>query len=681
MASSRIEPIIQHLRRTMLRRDEAGLSDGQLLEQFLSNRDAAAFEALVRRHGRMVLGVCRRVVGDPHDADDCFQATFLVLVRKAASISPRDKVGNWLYGVAHTTAVRLKAANAKRRQRERQVSKMPEPEVLCEDLGDDVHTLLDEELSRLPEKYRTPIVLCDLEGRTRKEVARQMKIPEGTLSSRLTTGRRMLAQRLTRRGLAVSAGSLATILMQQAASACVPASLTSSTVKAALLVAAGKTMTAAVVSLKVAALTEGVLKTMLVTKLKIAMVATLMATLVVSGAGLIYRTQAAESTPAFRAGERRPDKPRSAAKAKTDQERLQGTWICTKSINDGKEAHDSEEWTFKEGTVRMKGPRPGNAEATEFWRYKLDTTATPKRIDLVIWEKDFTDKNLKYCEERSEGIYAFDGDTLTICISWEEGKRPTAFEGKKGCGLATFKKVTDKKDTRKEQRGSAFKPGNTTPLMSEEILPGVKTEHEQEYYTTIFDTVLDVVDDYFEIIYTNRYEGRIETMPRPSANPAIHRRASVVILREDWGDWRVSVRVVKEEAIPRLEVPMGRDAELEQIILRKVVERTRRRQAEETRKRREREGKTDGDPRNIIRLKNVHLDVVNHLERTISIVTLSPGRSNLMNVAVASDAKIKVKGGSAFANLKIGMRLMLELRVRDNQLFVTRIRQERRSPK
>src|SRR6516225_9748530 len=114
--------VLQHFRKAALRRDGAGLTDGQLLERFLANQDEAAFEALVRRHGPMVLGVCRRVLRDSHDAEDAFQATFLVLARKAASVSPRERVGNWLYGVAHTTAVRARATNARRRLRERQVT-------------------------------------------------------------------------------------------------------------------------------------------------------------------------------------------------------------------------------------------------------------------------------------------------------------------------------------------------------------------------------------------------------------------------------------------------------------------------------------------------------------------------------------------------------------------------------
>ena len=183
-----------------------GLSDGQLLDRFVERREGAVFEAIVRRHGPMVWGVCRRVLRDHHDAEDAFQATFLVLARKAASVMPREKLGNWLYGVAYQTAMKARAMRAKRRGREGQVPDMPEPMAAPDDLRDELAESLDRELSRLPEKYRIPIVLCDLEGRTHKEAASQLGWPIGTVSSRLSRARSMLAKRLSRRGLSLSAG-------------------------------------------------------------------------------------------------------------------------------------------------------------------------------------------------------------------------------------------------------------------------------------------------------------------------------------------------------------------------------------------------------------------------------------------------------------------------------------------
>src|SRR5437870_3754499 len=163
MATAQIDTVIRHLRRAVLRQDAAGRTDGQLLASFIDQKDEAAFEALVRRHGPMVLGVCRRVVRDHHDAEDAFQATFLVLARKASSVRPRERVANWLHGVALRTALKAKALRAKRRGREKQVTEMPEPETARQDPWRDLRPLLDQELNGLPENYRLPILLCDLE--------------------------------------------------------------------------------------------------------------------------------------------------------------------------------------------------------------------------------------------------------------------------------------------------------------------------------------------------------------------------------------------------------------------------------------------------------------------------------------------------------------------------------------
>jgi uncharacterized protein (TIGR02246 family) len=281
MATSQMREFIQHLRRAVLLREGSGLTDGQLLKDYLNRREEAALAALVRRHGPMVWGVCRRVLRNDHDAEDAFQATFLVLVRKAASIVSPELLANWLYGVAHQTALKARATTAKRKVRERPVTEMPEPAVTERDLWNDLLPLLDQELSRLPDKYRVAVVLCELEGKTRKEAARQLGVPEGTLAARVARGRVMLAKRLARHGPAVSGGALAVVLSQNVASASAPTSVVSSTIKAATSVAAGQAVTTAVVSSKVAALTEGVVKAMLLTRLKTGAVA-LLVTAVIS---------------------------------------------------------------------------------------------------------------------------------------------------------------------------------------------------------------------------------------------------------------------------------------------------------------------------------------------------------------------------------------------------------------
>src|SRR5438552_6488098 len=159
----------------------ADQTDGQLLSQFLSRRDEAAFVSLVRRHGPMVLGVCRRVLGNTADAEDAFQAAFLVLIRKAATIMPRGKLASWLYGTAYLAARKARALAARRRAREKQVRDLPEPATVAEGIWHDLVPVLDRELHRLGDRYRLPLVLCDLEGRTRKEAAEQLGWPEGTV--------------------------------------------------------------------------------------------------------------------------------------------------------------------------------------------------------------------------------------------------------------------------------------------------------------------------------------------------------------------------------------------------------------------------------------------------------------------------------------------------------------------
>jgi RNA polymerase sigma factor (sigma-70 family) len=292
MATSQLSKVVQYLRRGALLSDGGGLSDGQLLECYLEHREEAAFKALMRRHGAMVWGVCRRIIGSHHDAEDAFQATFLVLFRKAASVEPREMVGNWLYGVAYQTALKAKATAARRRTRERQVPAMPEPEIE-QDLWRDLLPVLDKELSRLRDKYRVPVILCDLEGKTHKEAARRLGCPEGTLSSRLSRARTMLARRLARHGLALSAGSLAAVLAQNAASACVPAAVVSGTIRAVTLVAAGQGAAAAV-SANAAVLAEGVVKTMLLTKLKCVTVVLAAVSGLAVGAGVLGHALATE---------------------------------------------------------------------------------------------------------------------------------------------------------------------------------------------------------------------------------------------------------------------------------------------------------------------------------------------------------------------------------------------------
>jgi RNA polymerase sigma factor (sigma-70 family) len=293
MATGPLSDVIQHLRRAAAPRDGADMSDGQLLERFVAQRDDDALAILVRRHGPMVWGVCRRVLRSREDAEDAFQAAFLVLVRRASSVVPREMIGNWLHGVALQTALKARATAARRRMHERRAAERPRPAAREQDSWPEVKLRLDEELSRLPMKYRAAILLCDLEGKPRKEAARLLGVPEGTLSGHLTRGRALLARRLARYGLAISSGTLTVLLVQSSASASVPATLVSSSIRLARLLAAGEA--AGAISAGVSALTEGASKSMLLAKMKLVGVL-MLATVVVAAAAtgrVLCQTQAA----------------------------------------------------------------------------------------------------------------------------------------------------------------------------------------------------------------------------------------------------------------------------------------------------------------------------------------------------------------------------------------------------
>jgi RNA polymerase sigma factor (sigma-70 family) len=202
-------------------------TDGELLEGYLHQRDTSAFEALVERHGPMVLGVCRRVLRNDADAEDAFQATFLVLVRKADSIWPREMVGNWLYGVAHRTALKARATICKRWHKERAAP--PAEAHANEGPYAELLPLLERALRQLPDKYRAPLLLCSLEGKTLHEAAHQLGWPQGTVASRVARGRQLLAKRLTQQGCL-----LAPILWPAGkATAAVPPALAAQTTQAA----------------------------------------------------------------------------------------------------------------------------------------------------------------------------------------------------------------------------------------------------------------------------------------------------------------------------------------------------------------------------------------------------------------------------------------------------------------
>jgi RNA polymerase sigma factor (sigma-70 family) len=329
MGRAPIQSVIHHLQALVVSPDTAGLADGALLERFLSRRDEAAFEALVRRHGPMVLGVCRRVLPNPHDAEDAFQATFLVLVRKAATIARRELLGNWLYGVAYQTARAARAAAGRRRAKEaKAMPRQPTPEA---DLGGELLSVLDQELSGLPDKYRIPVVLCDIQGKSRRDAAQALGLPEGTLSSRLARARALLARRLARRGLTLSAGALAAALAPEATAAALPPSLIGTTVKVGVLALAGP-LTTGTVSPPVAALSERVIKAMFLAKLKVTLAGLVVGGILALGAGKLASWQLLAARPAQ--GEQDPAPAATAASREDAKPLLQQALETARAITD-----------------------------------------------------------------------------------------------------------------------------------------------------------------------------------------------------------------------------------------------------------------------------------------------------------------------------------------------------------
>jgi RNA polymerase sigma factor (sigma-70 family) len=278
--------ILGHLRRVVVRRCDGGLSDAQLLQRFATNRDEAAFEVLVWRHGPMVLGVGRRVLRNLSDAEDVLQATFLALVRQAPSISRGGALASWLYRVAYRIALRAREQREKRPVGQVPVEEVPAPQPPEEDFGQDVLPVLDEELQRLPEKYRIPLVLSYLQGLTNREVAELMGRPIGTVFTRLYRGRELLRKRLIRRGVVVPVGALSMALAERATAAPLSEGLVRGLVKTALMFAAGSGTAAGALSPNVAVLTEGVLKMLWLSRLRFICATLMVLALAGTGAGL-----------------------------------------------------------------------------------------------------------------------------------------------------------------------------------------------------------------------------------------------------------------------------------------------------------------------------------------------------------------------------------------------------------
>lgn len=426
MASTVNATLLERIRGVIHRGHGDGASDADLLTAYLADRSEHAFRVIVRRHGAMVLGVCRRVTGDVHDAEDAFQATFLVLVRKVASIVPRDNLAGWLYGVAYRTALKAKAMKVRRFSKERQAARVGTSSAAAEPSpsdGPELRLILDRELATLPDCFRLPVLLCDLEGKSRKDAARQLGCGVGTLSGRLARGRRRLAQRLTRQGIALGTGGVAACLSQQALAGGPPESLVAATVKAGTLFSAGGL---GGVSASVAVLLREMLQAMFMSKLKSA---ALGATFLVLGLSL-----AAGSYSVFAA--QQPDAAEQLRKAAGKLERKADTQVIAGKIymhrHKDPAVYDPRNKNFAElpplGDEHKFTYQPQHTRLSPDGRYlaigcvEPNTGTPPQKLRIRAVGKDEEPEVIVDMpgKELSQWSWAPDGKKLTFAV-WDEG--------------------------------------------------------------------------------------------------------------------------------------------------------------------------------------------------------------------------------------------------------------------
>jgi RNA polymerase sigma factor (sigma-70 family) len=362
--------------------DLATRADGDLLRAFVDRADGAAFAELVARHGPLVLGACRRVLADAPDAEDAFQATFLILARKAATVRRPERLGAWLYGVALRCAFRVR--KVARRAKEQPMPDVPAP-APADPHWADVRGILDAEIGRLPEKLRSALVLCELQGLDRAAAAARLGVPIGTISSRLSRAKDVLRKRLVRRGISLSLVALGLILSQAAAVAAVPPPLTATTVAGALRFAAGQ---GAGLPAAVAAYVLRAARAQQVAVIATGALALGLIGLLLWGGSRLLR----------------PD----------DRERIQGNWQFASFQFQGRRIAGGPGFTatIDAEAVRFSGIAP---------RYKLDPSQSPKAIDMEV-----PGPNGQML--MSYGVYELTDDRLTVHLALPGLPRPTSLE-------------------------------------------------------------------------------------------------------------------------------------------------------------------------------------------------------------------------------------------------------------
>jgi RNA polymerase sigma factor (sigma-70 family) len=386
-------------------------TDATLLNRFARDGDGRAFAALVERYGGMVLGVCRRVVGHEQDAEDAFQATFIVLARKAAAIRRRESIGPWLYGVAHRVGRKARESSV-RRDRVTSLDEALAAGPMADEADAELRLAVDAAVRELPPRFLRPVVLCYLQGQSTEDAARALGCPRGTILSRLARARERLRVQLTRRGVVLTAAAVTAALAAQRATAAVPLPLAYSTIQAA-------TPAAGAVSARAAVLAKGVLTAMWVSK--VIRVAAVVAVVTAGGAGF-WATRAWADKP-----------PAKEAKPAT----LEGTWQVMTFSKDGNEAPKEEAETIK---LVLSGETftLTHREESVTGKFKADPSQKPATFDIEVTEGD-------KAGESQMGIYELNGDTLTICTAHKGSPRPTKFESTAGSNqnLVTLKRVKE----------------------------------------------------------------------------------------------------------------------------------------------------------------------------------------------------------------------------------------------
>jgi RNA polymerase sigma-70 factor (ECF subfamily) len=442
--------------------DEA---DSTLIQQFVAERSENAFATIIHRHGPLVLRACRQVLDNQEDAEDAFQATFIVLARKAASIRKRVSLAAWLHRVAVNISWSAKASTARRRSQERQADHMSELKPAANRNVDDqaafceLQPIIHEEVDRLPEKYRVPVVLCYLEGKTHYDAARQLDWPLGTVKGRLARARGLLRTRLARRGVVLSAAGLAAALTENGAVAGIPPALFASSLHAAVAFATGGSIVAGTASAQAVTLAKGALQTMFATRLLYGLALLCVIGMMGFGAALGFGLGGERAGPPPAADGSvvaRGEEPRVPAAAdsekqvkvkipgKEDQKpedavkdelkRLEGTWHMVACEEGGQplpqvNPADFFDFTgtkfhFKSGLRRVGGT------------FTIDPSKNPKWMDQIY---DYGGGEQKVFK----GIYDLKGDKLRLFMGLPGGERPTEFKTKEGekLWLRTFERV------------------------------------------------------------------------------------------------------------------------------------------------------------------------------------------------------------------------------------------------